>query len=92
MNTRRWTTEVKGLPVLAAAINGEHRRFEGALSGDVLHHAIKAGELLIEAKARCPHGNWQAWLEENFEGSVRTAQAYMREAGGQPKRMRASRL
>ncbi len=47
---------------------------------------------MIEAKARCPRGNWQAWLEENFKGLVRTAQAYMREAGKQPKRMCARRL
>ena len=73
MKTRRWATEVEGLADLAAVINEEHRRFEGALSSDAPHHAIRAGELLIEAKARCPHGNWQAWLEEDFEGSVRTA-------------------
>lgn len=50
----------RGLGDLAEQINEEHRRFEGA-SGAALDHAIRAGELLIEAKARCPRGNWQTW-------------------------------
>jgi hypothetical protein len=41
-------------------------------------HAIRAGELLIEAKAQVGHGNWLPWLKANFDGSERTAQNYMR--------------
>jgi hypothetical protein len=41
-------------------------------------HAIRAGELLFEAKTQVKHGRWLPWLEANFPGSVRTAQGYMR--------------
>ncbi len=89
----RRMAQIERLADLASAINEEHRCFQGASgAASFAAHAIKAGELLIEAKARCPHGTWQAWLEENFEGPVGIAQAYMREAGKQPKRMCARRL
>jgi CBS domain-containing protein len=41
-------------------------------------HAIRAGELLTEAKAQVEHGEWLPWLEANFPGSERTARNYMR--------------
>lgn len=66
-----------GAAALASRINEEHRRCEDAV-GAALGHAINAGELLTRARAAVPHGSWGAWLEENFEGSARTAQAYMR--------------
>ena len=62
---------------LASRINEEHRRCEDAV-GAARGHAVNAGELLTKAKAATRHGSWGAWLEENFEGSERTAQAYMR--------------
>jgi len=65
---------------LAVRINAEHRACEAALKSG-LAHAAKAGVLLIEAKSHTKHGEWERWLAENFEGSVRTAQAYMRVAG-----------
>lgn len=61
---------------LADEINAQHRAVEAAVSSS-LDHAIRAGELLIEAKSELPHGSWLAWLDENFEGSERTAQVYM---------------
>lgn len=45
-----------------------------------VQHAIRAGELLIEAKSQLGHGEWLPWLEANFPGSERTAQNYMRMA------------
>jgi hypothetical protein len=45
---------------------------------DVVGHAIRAGELLLEAKAAVGHGEWLPWLEANFPGSERTARNYMR--------------
>ena len=45
---------------------------------DTLAHAIRAGTLLIEAKAQVKHGEWIPWLGENFDGTVRCAQRYMR--------------
>jgi hypothetical protein len=66
-------------PTLAARINDEHRACETAVNA-ALEHALAAGELLLKVRKSCPHGTWIAWLEENFEGSVRTAQAYIRVA------------
>lgn len=42
-----------------------------------LDHAIRCGELLLQAKAECRHGTWQDWLAENFHGSKRTARLYI---------------
>jgi len=58
---------------LAARIKAEHEAV-----GEAMKHAIAAGELLIEAKDKLPHGKWLPWLEANCEMSERTAQAYMR--------------
>ena len=41
-------------------------------------HAIRAGELLIEAKRQVAHGEWLLWLETNCPLSDREAQNYMR--------------
>ena len=43
-----------------------------------LEHARKAGELLIEAKSKLPHGEWLPWLKNSIEMPERTAQTYMR--------------
>jgi len=67
------------LQVLATELAAEHRACEAALQS-TLAHAIRAGELLQEAKALVRHGEWLSWLAAHFEGSVRTAQAYMRVA------------
>jgi hypothetical protein len=61
---------------LADRINAEHRACRAA-AVDALEHALAAGELLLQAKAGCPHGTWQDWVDDNFEGSLRTAQIYM---------------
>jgi len=71
-------TEIEeSLGKLADEINTEHRRCEEAVSS-ALEHAIRAGELLAQAKESVPHGSWGTWLAEHFEGSERTAQAYTR--------------
>jgi hypothetical protein len=62
---------------LAAAINREVELAEATFSSTV-QHAVRAGELLLEAKRALPHGGWRPWVEENFCRSLRTAQAYMR--------------
>ena len=38
------------------------------------------GDLLLEAKAQCEHGQWLAWLEREFGWSVDTAARFMRVA------------
>lgn len=68
---------VTDLVELARLANEEHRACEEALQAG-LAHALAAGEYLLRAKALIPHGGWLPWLAENFEGSERTAQAYMR--------------
>lgn len=40
--------------------------------------ALRAGQLLAEAKMAVPHGEWEAWLTNNCNVAPRTAQAYMR--------------
>ena len=41
-------------------------------------HAMAAGKALLKAKAKLKHGAWGPWLAQNFEGSERSAQLYMR--------------
>lgn len=65
------------LPELAARIRAEHEATADALKSSV-EHSIAAGELLIEAKAKVPHGQWLPWLRDNCAISERTAQLYMR--------------
>lgn len=62
---------------LAASINGAHRECEKSVH-DTIRHALHAGDLLIEAKRQIGHGGFGKWLAENFDGSERTAQTYMR--------------
>lgn len=64
-------------PQLAADIRREYEQAEAAFETAV-QHAVRCGELLIEAKAQAKHGEWLPWLKENFPASTRTAQGYMR--------------
>ena len=43
-----------------------------------VQHAMRAGELLTQAKDTLPHGAWLPWLRDNFELSQQTASEYMR--------------
>lgn len=70
-------TEIEKLDTLASQINEEHRAFRQAFRA-TYRSALKTGDLLNEAKAAAGHGNWAAWVEENCEFSMRTAQDYMR--------------
>ena len=69
------------LPILAAAINTEHRAAFG-FAEKAIKHAAECGRWLIEAKGLLPHGAWLPWLEANTEVSVRQSQKYMRLAQG----------
>jgi hypothetical protein len=66
---------------LARRINEKHNEAEQALKSGFAH-AIAAGELLLEAKATVPHGEWLSWLAENCAVAERTAQLYMKVARG----------
>lgn len=65
------------LDALASEIREQTRLAERHWN-EAIHHAIRAGELLIEAKAQVRHGEWGPWLKENFPASERTARLYMR--------------
>jgi hypothetical protein len=68
---------------LAARIQSEHR--EACLSAQkTIEHALKAGDLLLKAKALAGHGYWSDWLHSHCDISERTAQAYMRLARNRP--------
>jgi hypothetical protein len=64
---------------LAARIKTEHKATSDALNSSV-EHSIKAGELLLEAKAQLKHGQWLPWLKDHCQISERTARLYMRVA------------
>jgi hypothetical protein len=81
MTTIDTTTEIDGsnsLADLAARIRIEHEACTTALKRG-LQHAIAAGELLIEAKAKLnKHGRWLPWLRDHCVMPERTARLYMR--------------
>jgi hypothetical protein len=43
-----------------------------------LVHAWHAGRALAKIKSGLTHGQWEPWVAQHFDGSMRTAQAYMR--------------
>ena len=77
----RGVVDISGPASTASTINSMHERAcKSAL--DALESARVCGDLLIEAKARFPHGVWSKWLTENITFSERTAQRYMKLAAG----------
>jgi Protein of unknown function (DUF3102) len=77
MNAESDLTRSNSLADLAARIIAEHQAVSTALR-DSVRHAIAAGELLAEAKAQVPHGQWLPWLRGHCTMAERTAQLYMR--------------
>jgi hypothetical protein len=69
--------DAQRLAELASLINAEHTHAEAAIKRG-LGHALKAGELLTEAKSRLKHGQWAGWLAESCAVSARSARLYMR--------------
>ena len=84
-------TNQNRFPVLAAnlgtEINDTHALAQQH-AGEAIKHALRCGELLIEAKAKVPHGQWLPWLRQNIAFSDRTAQGYMRIAQRVPRQIR----
>lgn len=68
---------VAELDELAEQIRVEHEACEESAESAVMH-AIRAGELLTEAKARVRRGEWLPWLAQNFAGTRQMASGYMR--------------
>jgi hypothetical protein len=50
------------------------------LSQQTAANIIEIGKRLIDAKEQVGHGNWERWLEANFEFTDRTAQRFMKAA------------
>jgi predicted transcriptional regulator len=67
------------LDELAAQIDLAHRGFTESATAAV-EHAIRAGELLLEARDVVPYGEWTVWLAHNVEVTAQHAQTYMRVA------------
>ncbi len=72
------------LTTLADRANAAHREAEG-MAYAALEHARQAGKALLEAKEQVSHGEWGDWLRDHFEGSIRSAQQYMRVASNWPE-------
>jgi phage N-6-adenine-methyltransferase len=64
-------------PQLAIVANREHALARESRDSAV-EHAWRAGQALLRAKSQLSHGQWLPWLAANFEGTVRTAQRYVR--------------
>lgn len=78
------STQTAIAPDLIRQINEAHSNCERAAQSAV-GHAVRCGELLLQAKAAVPHGEWLVWLAENTQVNERTAQLYMRLARELPK-------
>lgn len=65
------------LPFLAGEINDAHKQvqFHGR---SMLYEAKRAGEALLQAKGRIPHGGFKVWIGENCRCSYSQASKYMR--------------
>ena len=61
------------LKVLIPLIQGKLQ--QGNVAGR--EHYTEAGRLLNEARPQKSRGQWSQWVSENFDLSLRTAQAYM---------------
>ena len=65
------------LEELAATANKEHRLCERA-SLNLLLHAVRAGDALVQVRDRVPQGEFEAWIRDHFVATSRTARTYMR--------------
>lgn len=66
---------------LAQRINAEHQAATNK-AREAIDHARRAGELLLEAKAACKHGEWLSWLKSNCSVGERQARNYIKLAKG----------
>jgi hypothetical protein len=71
------SSTVRSLEQVAGELHQEHLAAERDVRSAVAH-AIRAGNLLLEAKGIVTHGFFGVWLTNNFKGGARTAQNYMR--------------
>jgi hypothetical protein len=67
----------RALAGLAKQINQAHSCCRAAAMS-IVESAIKTGELLAQAKAALPHGEWQGWVAKNCTFAMRQAENYLR--------------
>ena len=83
------------LTPLAASIRAEHLAVSHA-AGNLLQHAMAAGDALIAAHKHIDHGRWEGWLENHCDLNPRTARRYIQLAESrallESKRSRATDL
>jgi hypothetical protein len=80
---RRADSDERGIAILTASglrriaeINEEHRLAAGSAS-QAVQHAIRCGELLLEAKASLRHGEFSTWIRTHCTFAYSTAARYM---------------
>jgi len=79
---------------LKKQINENHRLAQAA-AADAVERGVLTGELLLQWKDLLPHGRFESFTETHFDGSLRTARAYMQVAkrlNALPKRQRSAVL
>ena len=96
MTVSNWVTQVAderrgSLDLLAKIANRSHR-WAVATASAAMAHVVAAGNALIHARELCDKGGWLRWLRKNFDGSVRTAQRYMRVARHLPDAVDATQM
>ncbi|HQU41583.1 MAG TPA: DUF3102 domain-containing protein [Pirellulales bacterium] len=65
------------MAALGKVASREHLRATGSAM-DAIEHAVKSGEALAKARELCDWGLWEDFIKHDFNGSLRTAQRYMR--------------
>jgi hypothetical protein len=65
------------LPDLLDAIHMEHDRAIRSAK-TTIDHATRCGNMLLAAKEKVQHGEWEKWVDANTTLSSRNAQRYMR--------------
>ena len=69
---------------LKKSINENHHLAQKA-ADDAVERALLAGEQLLQWKEALPHGIFEEFLGNHFDGSLRVAQKYMQAAKGLAK-------
>ena len=71
--------KIKKIKVRKTALDRIVADLRAALSRETTN-VVDVGNLLIESRDHLQHGDWQAWLSENFDLGYRTAVHYVHAA------------
>jgi hypothetical protein len=67
----------KTIVALARTANRENKLATESAQ-NAIEHAVRAGDALCKARDLCDAGQWGNFIDKEFDGSLRTAQKYMR--------------